>query len=297
MFDKVVVGVDERDRGRDAIALARKLIAHRGELTLAHVFLNAPYAYRGVSVAHHASERARAATLLEAVAAEAGVDAAIRWRVAASIGRGLHELAEIVGADLLVVGSTRRGLVGRVFVGDDTRAALNGAPCSIAVAPAGYADRPPALRQIGVGFDGSPESEQALEVARELAERYHSSLSAFEALSLRSTLGGPAPVREVIEGEVDKVRSRIAARGGITAHAAFGRAADELAKYSESLDLLVVGSRGYGPVGRLIHGSTSQQLARSAQCPLLVLKRIFGGVEAEPAETTEQADFGAVSPA
>jgi hypothetical protein len=36
---------------------------------------------------------------------------------------------------------------------------------------------------------------------------------------------------------------------------------------------LVVGSRGYGPVGRLIHGSTSQQLARTARCPLLVLAR------------------------
>ena len=40
-----------------------------------------------------------------------------------------------------------------------------------------------------------------------------------------------------------------------------------------SLDLLVVGSRGYGPLSRLVHGSTSQQLARSARCPLLVLTR------------------------
>jgi hypothetical protein len=39
------------------------------------------------------------------------------------------------------------------------------------------------------------------------------------------------------------------------------------------VDLLVVGSRGYGPLGRLIHGSTSLQLARSARCPLLVLPK------------------------
>ena len=43
--------------------------------------------------------------------------------------------------------------------------------------------------------------------------------------------------------------------------------------YSASLDLLIVGSRDYGPIGRLVHGSTSQQLARMARCPLLVLTR------------------------
>jgi len=36
--------------------------------------------------------------------------------------------------------------------------------------------------------------------------------------------------------------------------------AEALDLYSGSLDLLVVGSRGYGPVGRLVHGSTSQRL-------------------------------------
>ena len=37
--------------------------------------------------------------------------------------------------------------------------------------------------------------------------------------------------------------------------------------------LLVVGSRSYGPLGRLMHGSTSQQLARTCRCALLVLPR------------------------
>jgi Universal stress protein family len=52
-----------------------------------------------------------------------------------------------------------------------------------------------------------------------------------------------------------------------------GGAAEELALYGASLDLLVIGSRGYGPVGRLVHGSTSRQLARAARCPVLVLAR------------------------
>ncbi|HTP21823.1 MAG TPA: universal stress protein [Solirubrobacteraceae bacterium] len=40
-----------------------------------------------------------------------------------------------------------------------------------------------------------------------------------------------------------------------------------------TIDLLVVGSRGYGPIGRLVHGSTSRALADAARCPLLVLTR------------------------
>ena len=75
--------------------------------------------------------------------------------------------------------------------------------------------------------------------------------------------------------------------GGVEPHAAYGQPAEELAVYSASLDLLIVGSRGYGPIGRLIHGSTSQQLARSARCPLLVLTHAAHAIE-----TDEAAEHG-----
>jgi len=57
--------------------------------------------------------------------------------------------------------------------------------------------------------------------------------------------------------------------------------------YSASLNLLVVGSLGYGPIGRLIHGSTSQELVRMARCPLPVLPRV-----AAATETPEVVDAG-----
>jgi nucleotide-binding universal stress UspA family protein len=60
---------------------------------------------------------------------------------------------------------------------------------------------------------------------------------------------------------------------GVEPHAAYGQPAEELTLYSASLDLLVIGSRSYGPIGRLVHGSTAQHLARTARCPLLVLTR------------------------
>jgi nucleotide-binding universal stress UspA family protein len=276
MFSSVIIGVDGRSGGRDAIALARKLVGEDGHLALAHVYLSDPVPGRGASGAFEAEDRARARDVLEAARAQADIEAELLSRGSASVGRGLHELAEGNGADLLVVGSSARGLIGRVLTGDDTRAALSGAPCAVAVAPAGYAERPAALSEIGVGYSGSPESEHALAVARDLAAQHGARVSAFEAVSVPSYAfagGNAGAVAEALEGYVKDARERIAGLGDVEPHAAYGVAAEELALYGASVDLLVIGSRGYGPIGRLVHGSTSRQLARTARCPLLVLTR------------------------
>ena len=232
MFRQVVVGVEEDKGSRDAIAIARKLLAGDGAFTLAHVYTRHPHVYRGVSPTHESSERERALELLERTREEGGVPANLRVPVAHSVGRGLHELCE----------------------------------------------------EIGVGYDGSPESEHALGLARNLALELGAELSAFEAITLPSTAlsTGPLPFDEMVTTLVTEARDRIAAFGDVEPHAAYGHPAEELAVYSASLDLLVVGSRGYGPIGRLIHGSTSQELARTARCPLLVLPRGASPIEKAP---------------
>jgi nucleotide-binding universal stress UspA family protein len=50
-----------------------------------------------------------------------------------------------------------------------------------------------------------------------------------------------------------------------------GDPAQELTRLAHAVDLLVVGSRGQGPVGRFINGSVSRHLARHSACPLLVV--------------------------
>jgi nucleotide-binding universal stress UspA family protein len=282
MFKNVVVGVDMHQGGRDAIALAQRLTEPDGKLRLAHVYAVDAHIATGSSAPYDAAQRDRALELLTKARDEAAVDAELSSVGAPSAGRGLHVLAEADGADLLVVGSSRRGLLGRVLLGDDTRAALNGAPCAVAVAPAGYSQEAGELRAIGVGYNGSAESEHALGVARRLAAQHGAELSAFEVVSLPAYVfaGGPAPLGDAIDEMVKEARERVSALDGVEPHAAYGQPAEELAAYSASLDLLIVGSRDYGPVGRLVHGSTSQLLARMARCPLLVLTR---AARAEPA--------------
>jgi nucleotide-binding universal stress UspA family protein len=275
MFKNVIVGVDGHEGGRDAIALAKNLFSDRAELTLAYVYYGDAHVWRGSSPPYDAAEKDRAHELLEKARADACVEATLRAHGSSSVGRGLHELAEKTGADLLVIGSSRRGLVGRVMIGDDTRAALNGAPCSVAIAPAGYAQRQAMVREIGVGYDGSPESAHALAVAKRLANAHKSKVSAFEAVFFPARLyAAPAfPDQEALDQIVDESRGRVAQLEGVEPHAAYGQPAEELTLYSASLDLLVIGSRSYGPIGRLVHGSTAQHLARTARCPLLVLTR------------------------
>ena len=89
---------------------------------------------------------------------------------------------------------------------------------------------------------------------------------------------------DMVHAEVNEAMERIGALGGVEAHVAYGDAAEELALYSASLDLLVVGSRGYGPIGRLIHRSTSRKLTHMARCPLLVLPRSARVIAAGEAE-------------
>ena len=297
MFSNVILGVDGTLGGRDAISLARRLVERTVQLTLAHVYTaDAPLQGAG-QITPGESERDKALGLLSRARKDADAGVRLIAVPARSPGRGLHALAHDVQADLLVVGSSGRGLLGRVLLGDDTQAALNGAPCSVAIAPAGYAHQPGTIRKICVGYNGSAESEYAVAVGRRLASRCRAKLSAFEAVELPSYAfwGLMAPVTDVIDAVVAGAQEEVSALVGVEPHAGYGAAAEELARYSADVDLLIVGSRGYGPVGRLVHGTVSRQLARSAHCPLLVVTRTprdhenrhAAGQEPSPAPATE----------
>lgn len=275
-FRNVVVGVDERQGGRDAVALAEKLVAADGSTTCVRVLVRNPLIGRGSGPGLDIldGDRLEADHSLNRASDHDQVRCVDAW----SVGRGLHEAVDAERADLLVIGSCRRGLLGRVMIGDETSDALNGAGCAVAVAPFGYADAQATIGEIGVAYDGSPDSAGALAVARELAHEHDARLSAFQAVAVPAYLSVPGvgTLAQSLPGMVDEARARIAALGDVEPHAAYGVAAEELAVYSASLGLLVIGSRGYGPVARFVHGSTSRQLARTARCPLLVLTRDAG---------------------
>ncbi|MBV9050347.1 MAG: universal stress protein [Solirubrobacterales bacterium] len=293
MFEKLLVGVDGRQGGHDAIALARLLAAPGAAVTFGHVY-DLPTAVGRAAALALPSEVEAAEQLLDREAALADLLAEPAAIQDSSVGRGLHRLAEQRGAELLVVGSCHRGMLGRVFLGDDTSRALNGAPCAVAIAPRGYAvsgSHP--FERIGVGCDVSPETVTALQVARALGARHGSTIRALSVVSLQSI-----PYGELIPEQWPKIAGpmlldelhRLSRLEGVEGDATYGDPGEELAAFSAELDLLVVGSRSYGRIGRLFRGSTSNYLTRRSRCPLLVLPRSAsrqtGARVSEPAEAT-----------
>lgn len=292
MFRNVFIGVDGSPTGRDAIALAAALADPDARVTLAHVHGGELTPSRASNLAFDAVEREDSQRLLESEREAAGVNAELISVSAPSVGRGLHALAEEHAADLLVVGSCSRGLAGRVLVGDDTRASLNGAPCAVAIAPGGYAAHSGGLATIGVGYDFSGESHAALAAARELATRYGSKLSALYVVSMPAWYPAPTPTgnwAEMIEEDRKRAEDEVRSLEGVDATAVYGIPGEELAAFGGRVDLLVVGSRDYGPMRRLMLGSTSRRLARHARCPLLLLQRA-AIADAHPA--ADQVDRG-----
>jgi nucleotide-binding universal stress UspA family protein len=267
MFSNVVVGVKEPAAGRDALCLARALTSANGNLTLANVQVVAPKPAPDSGAAGFAARRRDALERVAALRDELRLDAEVACVEAPTVRRGLHDLAGTRGADLLVIAVSRQDEIYRDLVGDDARELLEGTPCTVAVAPVGYRDRGGSLRRIGVAYDGSPASARALDVARELAAEEPTKLSAFQAVS------GPGRIEDTVEDEVAHALERIAELGGVEGYAAYGEPASELRRYGRSVDLLVLGSRRHGPIGRALGQGTAQRLVDEPPCPLLVVER------------------------
>ncbi len=191
MSKTIVVGVDGREGGHDALVLAGRLARMSGADLVALRVL--PFDYYGTraaspSFAEVADEDARAE--LAAELARAGVHARVRLQGDSSPARALHRVAEQERAALIVVGSTHRGRAGRVLAGDHAAGVLHASPCPVVVAPRGFAAREwgPVTR-IGVGFDGRPEARQALDHAVEFARE------AGATIEVMSVIGAPGPER------------------------------------------------------------------------------------------------------
>lgn len=296
MFNNVLVGVDGRPNGRDAIALASRLKDPDGKLTLAHVHSGGLRPSHAISPGLVREEREAITKLLEDERSVAGLSAELVGIEALSAGAGLHVRAEEENADLLVVGSSSRGTLGRAMLSDHTRAALNGAPCAVAIASLGYAERSAAIEKVGVAYNGSPESRTALAVARELTARTGASLHAMEVVSI-PTYAYSGLVAPAIPGGIDELleeaNARLSELSDLEGRAVYGLTGEELAAFGDELDILVVGSRSYGPIRRLVLGSTSDYLERHARCSLLVLPRAATGDDA--GEVSQRAETAATA--
>ncbi|MEU0533877.1 universal stress protein [Amycolatopsis tolypomycina] len=271
----VFVGVDASAASLDAVRWAAKE-ARRRETTLQ--LLHA-------CIFEEASSRAgNSELLLEHAhrslrrAAEIAGEEAPGVRVETSVRLGLAVdllLAESGGAALVVLGSHGLGGLRGALIGSVALRVAAGASCPVVVVPT---HRPHRTGPIVVGVDPSDSSEHALRFALEEAaaarapvhvvHAWHDGLLVPEAVladigvaeqrELEAHLASWARKYPALDITARAVRDRIASRALLDA--------------APDARLIVVGTRGRGPVAGGLLGSTGNALLTHAACPVAVVR-------------------------
>jgi nucleotide-binding universal stress UspA family protein len=218
--------------------------------------------------------------------ADEGVKFEVQALAGSSTARALYEAAEQLGAGLVVVGSARNGHAGRLRPGSTAARLLHGAPCPVAVVPHGWqAGR--GLETIGVAFIDTPEAHEALNAALALARSAGAKLRVLSAAKPHGRQEAAHAGRLHESASYDTVGSDLqaaieqaiaTATGGkpgvaIEPDVSVQDPADFIVAASEQLDLLVCGSRGYGPRHAVLMGGVSRRVTAEAYCPVIVLVR------------------------
>ena len=233
MYGNLIIGVDGRQGGLDAAALAAVLAAPAARPHLVFVAVAGARAHTGRGSAGDLHlELADPDCLDELMGRERrllGDQAPILRLAADSVADGLRAAAVQCEADLVVVGASRRAGIPHVTRDEDALAVIHRTAGGVAIAPVGFAERPHPLARIGVAFDGSAESWVALAHGGLLAE----------------------------ERDCEIVAMTVAD-------------SDQLVAFADEVNLLVCGSRRNGPVRRLMLGSASDHLVRHVDAPVIV---------------------------
>ena len=161
---------------------------------------------------------------------------------------------------------------------------------SVTVVPEDYEPPAAGFKTIGAAYAPTPEGREALRVAAELARTggsrlraitvldpkrageqsragagLHGDIDPAEAPAARERLEEEAELRDAVDGLGDGIESEL--------DILFNDPADGLLAAARHVDLLVMGSRGRGPVRAAILGSVSHSVSRQAPCPVVILPR------------------------
>jgi nucleotide-binding universal stress UspA family protein len=161
---------------------------------------------------------------------------------------------------------------------------------SVAVLPEDYDPPAAGFQTIGAAFAPTPEGREALRVAAALARAGSSRLRAITVLD-PNRAGEQSGARAALHGDIDPAEGP-AARHRLEEEAELRAAVDDLGDDLDSeldilfndpvdgllaaarhVDLLVMGSRGRGPIRAAILGSVSHSVSRQASCPIVILPR------------------------
>jgi len=144
------------------------------------------------------------------------------------------------------------------------------------------------LMKILLAYDGFPYSDHALERTAELATEKGGSVTVLSVVppdARGSKSGGHVGIRPHAHEDVARAHESLAAQGlESEMRIEHGEPSEEILRVAEegAYELIVVGSRGLGRLGRLMLGSVSRDVVAGSPCPVMVVAK-DGSEHLEPA--------------
>ena len=268
MFERMIVAFTH-DTGLDGLALSTGLAkAFGSQVTVVYVYdeeLSASSRQAERELAQHAD------AVLDGARERLSQALAVRFcsLPASSPAQGLHALARSEEVKLIVLGSRRLGPHTKAALGAVSENIMRAAPCAVAVAPRGYRTAGGFVPQrIGAGWIPNAEGEHVLHACCQIARSTGGTL---EVVTTTSAIGTLQSLEDRARRAVKDAVQAIGGELEVTVHARVGKPAEGLVTRSSDLDLVVLGSRGYGPPRTMLFGSVSSQVVPEAQCPVMVL--------------------------
>ncbi len=284
----LVIGYDGAPGGADALALG---LGWSRQLSVRAVIVTvypgpAPIGPGRVDVEWVADRRREAERLLDEALTVSSPATSVEFKAvgSGSASHGLHDVAEELGASLIVLGSqTER----RLLATSTGERVIAGAPCPVAMPPRGWRDRAlHDLGRIGVAFVPTPDGREALRVAAMLALRVGA------RLHVVTVVAGPAEVmsyrigedvdrmyvsaaKETFEQSIEQAISELASDITASGEVIVGDDPVETlaGMANSSFDALFMGSRGYGPMRRVLLGGVASRLLRRLDIPAVIVPR------------------------
>lgn len=192
--------------------------------------------------------------------------------------------ADELDAALIVVGAHGRGRAGRVLLGSVSNRLAASAPCPVVVVPSTAKVSEGLAGPVLCGIDDPENARGAIVAARWLARALDTELAFVHVLAPGRPFGFPAgagasrpPVtvhhRESAAHALFEALGELADGARVLVEPLNGGEDDTLTQVArrEAAPLLVVGSRGRGPVRSAVLGSVSAGLSTQAPCPIVVV--------------------------
>lgn len=184
--------------------------------------------------------------------------------------------------DLVVMGTHGRRGIKRVMLGSVTEEVLQRSDLPVLVVPPGTGED--TVTHVLAPTDFSVAAEMALPVAVEVAELYGARLDllhVLEAVPLLAALTGARTAEQLFPELLPHAAERLDAivqradgvLGEASVHVAEGRAAETIVDHARDhgVDLIVMAKHGLHGVERVLIGSVTERVCRTASCAVLAL--------------------------